>query len=467
MNVRPLLFILLAWLLASCSRTGTDSDSEEPSREIAPPPARDAASLITAPPADVTSAPADCPAARRAWMLAEGRWQPRCYDAALPRNASLWTATESGAVAAGPTGCGINEPLVLSMLEGTTLTRLETAMTGTLFGRGSVLVRFRGRSFLVNGEDCSEAPRHVILYEQPDDGSEFLRHLGVKGRKLGTLAFTWGEQLLASHYLRSFTGDLDGSGPFGVNLSTDSQCEVLFPVNAAEKEACSAVDPRPERAQAPLRPRIFNSAPFRRDAAAEKGPGRGRPLSWAFDTKRQRLVILGGLEPASDERLESFQELRFTLDTQAWAIPHWGMPRLLPEPPVVGDGVTLLYDPKREQVVLLDPFSDHSYLLTADDRAWEPLEQHAHPEVPDDLRRKADLSRLPPRRDTRLPVTTEELRLVADPELRFTQHTWPYFAFWDALADAAVVIPYSASAPSLCRPLIQDEALEACLKSHP
>jgi len=171
------------------------------------------------------------------------------------------------------------------------------------------------------------------------------------------------------------------------------------------------------------------------------------------------MLYVGGIDAPGLDGLNAF-----TLAPFAWALDEYRMPRRIPIPPVMGDGVQLVYDADHKQMVLLDPASVHSWKLNHY-RRWVPFEHEPLAVLADQL---AELESVPlPREvsDLRTPPTRAELDAVLPPIWRNTDHLAPWFAAYDLDRHTIVVYPYRPEGV-FCLPVGDDTSETVCLASH-
>jgi len=171
------------------------------------------------------------------------------------------------------------------------------------------------------------------------------------------------------------------------------------------------------------------------------------------------MLYVGGIDGPGLDGLSAF-----TLGPFAWALDEYRIPRRIPIPPVVGDGVQLVYDADHKQMVLLDPASTHSWKLDHY-RRWVPFEHEPLPVLAEQLR---ELESVPlPREvsDLRTPPTRAELDAVRPPIWRNTDHVAPWFATYDIDRHAIVVFPYRPEGV-FCLPVQGKPGETVCLASH-
>jgi len=148
----------------------------------------------------------------------------------------------------------------------------------------------------------------------------------------------------------------------------------------------------------------------------------------------------------------------------AWALHEYRTPRRLPIPPVMGDGVQLVYDGDRDQMILLDPASTRSWLLE-DYRRWVPLEHEPLKPLAEQLGELEEAVIEGPSVPLRVPPARSELDAVRPPIWRNTDHIAPWFATYDLDRHAIVVYPYRPEGV-FCLPVQDQPGETVCLSSH-
>ena len=409
-----------------------------------------------------------CPSSRVAWSLSSGReWEIRCYESELPRRNRLWLQHEGKIFSAGPSHC-VDEPVVLSTLDGASVSELEISnLKASSLGRGASMGVFDGEFVFSTGENCSwlQTTRRLI----------YLTSTGVvREEERSHSSYLW-SHLLPYHgmliELQSFSS-IHGilvENQLGVSLSSIGSPNKLLPLEEGESSRSNHF-PRSKDLISQTNDEDIILFKSTHGVSSELGENddpellrytnKGVSFSWVFQKDKGRVIFLGGLSAPMELRTE--QDFRFRLFDEAWAANAYILPRRLPKPPVIGDGVTLLYDPQSMEVILFDPFSDHSFILDREDRGWIPFSHAPLPALPDTLKTTTDVEdlKIP---DRRLPVTRSELLLDRAQATRFNRSEWPYYAF---VEDGAIVVIQLDKGDEFCRP-VEGETFVACPKSHP
>ena len=441
------LATLSVFLLASCAEPG-DTHRVEP--RSAPPTALDTSAVApdsSAAALDSTAAPlgtsAACDDAHSLWDLnTKGRWARRCLDAALTRDTAAWTVEGTGLVGLGPQGCtAVSEPLVAHSVRGAQVEDAETDLNSYFVTKGTgVVVDDKGSVHTYGGEWCIDynSGLHTVLFA---DGTS--KHEVFNNELVWPVVLAREEKVLVSGGLALRQGELDVSTDPGLEFKPNPFCWFIHPdapqdFNIPRFCGRKRGEYVPEAAK---KGTWFSRADV--DGAPILPPG--RELTFVYDRKRDRLVSVAFFEPNMWKSSEMDPTpLLWKVDRRAWSIPKEGKATQLPAPPIVGDGVTLLYDPVAEQVLLFDPFGTQSWVLASDDSAWQVWKTHES---------------LPLPQGVELPENTRGT------EHRFTQWWAPYFAYWDLERGAPTVVFYD-SPHSLCLPVEGLEDTYACPKAH-
>ena len=185
----------------------------------------------------------------------------------------------------------------------------------------------------------------------------------------------------------------------------------------------------------------------------------GRGLTWAQDLATGQMLNVGTINTPNRQLKE------FVLTPSAWALHEYRAARRLPVPPVMGDGVQLLYDGDRRQMILLDPASTQSWILEKDYRRWVPLEHEPLKALAEQLGELESVSIEAPLEPLRTPPTRTELDAPKPPTWRNTDHIAPWFATYDLERHAIVVFPYRPEGV-FCLPVQGQPGETVCLASH-
>jgi hypothetical protein len=132
----------------------------------------------------------------------------------------------------------------------------------------------------------------------------------------------------------------------------------------------------------------------------------------------------------------------------------------------MGDGVQLLFDADRGQMILLDPASTRSWLLEKDYRRWLPLEHEPLAALAEQLGTLEEVpSSTEPLDPLRTPPSRAELDAKRPPIWRNTDHLAPWFASYDLERHAIVLYPYRPKGV-FCLPVQGRPGETVCLASH-
>ena len=449
---KPILIIVLLFFVAVCvacsSKPQADGERERASEGGEKAPVVDGEEeperVLEA--ADVQEKPQACGEAERAlWELRSTGWEARCLDAPLPRDTAVWASDGEQLLGLGPQGCTPKpEPLSLYQVEGTEVTRDATAQSSYVVTRSAgAAVDSDGRMHTYSAESCETMTNYGIHSQIQFNETLELAH--VRPKSMWPVVFSRESKVLVSGGLELEEGKLDLNCGGGLAFEQLSFCWFLFPDKLQDyftPQFCGRK--RGEYVPAARKKGTwFNRLPV--DGEEILPPG--RELTWVYDPKNDRLVSLGFFEPNMWKSSEMDPTpLKWRVDEGAWAIPKAGAPYALPKPPVVGDGLTLLWHPELEQVILLDPFGEKSWLLSEEGEAaeWVVWLEHAPLAVPE---------------GRELPANTQGLKH------RYTQWWAPYFAYWDKEKGCPVVVFYDEP-HSLCLPVEGLEETYACPKAH-
>jgi len=383
-----------------------------------------------------------CDDASSLWELPEGSWTRRCLDTPLLRDTAAWTFDGTRLLGLGPQGCtGAPEPVYLRTVKGTQLTDTKTDLNSYLVTKGTgVTVDDTGDVHTYGGEWCvkANAGLHTVLY--PD---------GTKKQEVFGNELAWpvvmprDGKILVSSGLALHLGELDVFTDPGLEFEANPFCFFIHPDGVGEHELPRFCGLKTgEFVPAARKKGTWFS---RADVDGKPILPPGRELTWVYDAKHDRIVSVAFFDPnmwASSEMDPT--PLLWKVDRRAWTIPKDGKPAQLPDPPIIGDGVTLLYNPELEQVILFDPFGTKSWSLAVDDSAWEEWRTHEPLPLPTGVT---------------LPENTRGT------EHRFTQWWAPYFAYWDVERGGPTVVFYDEP-HSLCLPVDGLGDTYACPKSH-
>ena len=389
----------------------------------------------------------ECKDNQTLWELNGEQWLRRCLDAPLPRDTAVWVSDGERLVGLGPQGCS-SQPEALSMHEvlGESVRETETGETSFIVTRAS------------GGAFDSEGALHIFSNERCEYNVNFAVHLTIEKDGAHSVQDLWpheawpvvfarAEKVLVSGGLQLREGKLDISTAGGIELQDQPLCWVLSPHKTRGNWHFPYFCGRGRKDYVPEaleKGTWFDRIPQKGEQAILPP---GRELTWVYDPKNDRLVSLGFFEPNMWKSSEMDPTpLKWRVDEGAWAIPKAGAPYALPKPPVVGDGITLLWHPELEQVILLDPFGEKSWLLSEEGEAaeWVVWAEHAPLAVPE---------------GRELPANTQGLKH------RYTQWWAPYFAYWDKEKGCPVVVFYD-DPHSLCLPVEGLEDTYACPKAH-
>ena len=280
------------------------------------------------------------------------------------------------------------------------------------------------------GENCTGAQTRTTLMKVGATGLVVKKSRGDM-KNMWAILLSYQGLLIQVASIESLTGLLQDD-PLQAYLRDDDAINRLLPLNHGEdpeRNNLAKLDYSTERIEIGS----YNVFVKARLALVDPEIGeqtsfynRGYYLSRAFG--KGRLLISAGLETPLDVAPDG--DFKFELFTRCWALNAFTFPRRLPPTPVIGDGVSMIFDSERERFLLLDPTSDMSFILREDDRAWLPISHSPHPAVPESLHHTTVLQGHEPP-PPELPVTRAELRKKRSQALRFTHHEWPYFAFFD------------------------------------
>ena len=396
--------------------------------------------------ADVQEKPQACGEAERAlWELRTTGWEARCLDAPLPRDTAVWASDGEQLLGLGPQGCTPKpEALSLYRVRGAELVREATGQSSYVVTRSAgAAVDSEGSLHSYSAEICEGLANFGIHFELSSALRTELENISML--VMWPVVFVRKDEVLVSGGLELARGKLDLRSGGGIHFEPKPYCWFLHP-EAIQKYKIPRFCGRKRGEYVPAahdKGTCFNRLPI--DGEEILPPG--RELTWVYDPKNDRLVSLGFFEPNMWKSSEMDPTpLKWRVDEGAWAIPKAGAPYALPKPPVVGDGITLLWHPELEQVILLDPFGEKSWLLSEEGEAaeWVVWAEHAPLAVPE---------------GRELPANTQGLKH------RYTQWWAPYFAYWDKEKGCPVVVFYD-DPHSLCLPVEGLEETYACPKAH-
>ncbi|MDX9722535.1 MAG: hypothetical protein RBU37_17445, partial [Myxococcota bacterium] len=407
MDLLKLCVSSAALLVLSC---GQDEPSE--------PPALHANTAVTATAQTAAETVVACDDAHSLWELGrDGTWARRCLDAPLIRDTAAWTYDGTRLIGLGPQGCtGYPDPLFQRSVSGQHVETVETKFNSYFVNKGaSITTDDQGNVHTYGGELCLpyNSGLHAVLFA--DGGS---KHEIFGTELVWPVVFPREDKVLVSSGLALREGNLDVATYPGLDFEPNPYCWFIHPDGVGEHflpRFCGR-----KKGEFVPEARKKGTWFFRAQRDDEPSLPPGRELSWVYDRKRDRLVSLAFFEPSmwSSELMDP-TPLLWRVDRRAWSIPKQGAVAQLPDPPVVGDGVSLLYDPTAEQVILFDPFGTKSWALAADDSAWEEYLTHASVPLPEGIT---------------LPDNTRGT------EHRFTQWWAPYFAYWDLERGAPTLL---------------------------
>ena len=383
-----------------------------------------------------------CDDARSLWELTEEGWSRLCLDQALKRDTAAWAHNNERLIGLGPQGCTRNpEPLHVTTVSGDHVEVSESQLSSSLITKGTgVAVDEIGNTHTYGGEWCAttNAGLHVELLV---DGSS-TQHV-FRPELVWPVVMPRDGKILVSSGLALRMGELDLFTDPGLDFKPNPFCFFIHPDGPGESQLPRFCGLKTgEFVPAARKKGTWFS---RADVDGKPILPPGRELTWVYDAKHDRIVSVAFFEPnmwASSEMDPT--PLLWKVDRRAWTIPKEGKASQLPDPPIIGDGVTLLYNPELEQVILFDPFGTKSWSLAADDSAWEEWRTHEPLPLPEGVT---------------LPENTRGT------EHRFTQWWAPYFAYWDVERGGPTVVFYDEP-HSLCLPVDGLGDTYACPKSH-
>ena len=297
-----------------------------------------------------------CPSARRAWALDGQEWVEICYENEIPAQAQRWASDGRVVAAAGGTRC-LAEPekIDLWLLKGNRWEHyLPSGVSSNDLGSAGGAAIFDDHVFLFGGEPCDGANRALVM--EFSLLGELISSTRVRFRRFWPLSFQVDDQLLQAS---SFSGSSNGGR---VDIR-DVPGTLLHGYNDCVVYASK------DRALTPKRGKCKKSKYI---------SPRGEPNTYAgvltstFDAVREEKIVLGDLEIQGPQEVLAKEEQLWSLKPMANAINEQGEIRSLTLPPVMGDGISLLWDPSNERVLLLDPGGSGSYFLE-EDGTWTLL----------------------------------------------------------------------------------------------
>jgi len=320
-------------------------------------------------------------------------------------------------------------------------------------GRGGAIALQDDDVVIVPGESCRVPARGLLIHRMNLETGivQTMRHFD-------SMATLWPSLSLREGHVNT---PLAFSDSFGLvdraNFGIDYGCIHIWPVRK-EYAGCRTPSPYypPDEDDGEI---AWGSTILRKTNKGGAAYPVGRGLTWAQDRSIGFMLYVGGIDAPGLDGLNAF-----TLAPFAWALDEYRMPRRIPIPPVMGDGVQLVYDADHKQMVLLDPASVHSWKLDHY-RRWVPFEHEPLAVLADQL---AELESVPlPREvsDLRTPPTRAELDAVLPPIWRNTDHLAPWFAAYDLDRHTIVVYPYRPEGV-FCLPVGDDTSETVCLASH-
>jgi len=394
--------------------------------------------------ATIPAATASCDDDHSLWDLNDGGvWLRRCLDKPLVRDSAAWVSDGETLMGLGPQGCvGLPEPVYASKVHKNEVFRVETTLNTYLITKGSgVVFGMDGVVHSYGGEWCDwlrNAGQHTAWSEGGVSLLEIFHY-----ELVWPVMFERNGAVLVSGGLALRHGELDLFTAPGLGFKPNPFCFFVHPDAPRDSNIPRFCGRGPEEY---VKPAVEKGTWFSRaDVDGKPILPPGRELTWVYDAKHDRIVSVAFFEPnmwASSEMDPT--PLLWKVDRRAWTIPKEGKASQLPDPPIIGDGVTLLYNPELEQVILFDPFGTKSWSLAADDSAWEEWRTHEPLPLPEGVT---------------LPENTR------GGEHRFTQWWAPYFAYWDVERGGPTVVFYDEP-HSLCLPVEGLGDTYACPKSH-
>ena len=393
-----------------------------------------------------------CELERQRFVLLDGHWQSECLDTPIPRTSSIWTSDGHRVAVLVNEKCEDTEEQKVLIVEKDAVKQVPLRVERRV-GRGGAIALQDDDVVIVPGESCRVPARGLLIHRMNLETGivQTMRHFD-------SMATLWPSLSLREGHVNT---PLAFSDSFGLvdraNFGIDYGCIHIWPVRK-EYAGCRTPSPYypPDEDDGEI---AWGSTILRKTNKGGAAYPVGRGLTWAQDRSIGFMLYVGGIDAPGLDGLNAF-----TLAPFAWALDEYRMPRRIPIPPVMGDGVQLVYDADHKQMVLLDPASVHSWKLNHY-RRWVPFEHEPLAVLADQL---AELESVPlPREvsDLRTPPTRAELDAVLPPIWRNTDHLAPWFAAYDLDRHTIVVYPYRPEGV-FCLPVGDDTSETVCLASH-
>jgi len=390
-----------------------------------------------------------CELERQRFVLLEGHWQSECLDTPIPRTSSIWTSDGHRVAVLVNEKCEDTEEQRVVVLENGVVTQTALQIERRVGRGGAIAFQGHGELIAVPGESCRVPALGLLIHDLSLGTGTVVSH-----RHFDRMASLW--PTLATNADR-ISAPLALNSSFGLlSESTDTAsvvygCIHIWPINPEYADCRAPTIYFPESTGA-----VRNSWD---SSSNQHNYFVGRGLTWAQDLTTGNMVYVAGINTPKSRALKEF-----VLTPFAWALHEYRTPRRLPIPPVMGDGVQLVYDGDRDQMILLDPASTRSWLLE-DYRRWVPLEHEPLKPLAEQLGELEEAVIEGPSVPLRVPPARSELDAVRPPIWRNTDHIAPWFATYDLDRHAIVVYPYRPEGV-FCLPVQDQPGETVCLSSH-
>ena len=395
-----------------------------------------------------------CELERQRFVLVNGRWQAECLDTPIPRTSSIWTSDGHRVAVLVNEKCKDTEEQKVFVIEKDAVKQVPLRVERRV-GRGGAIA-FQGDGMIVvRGESCGVWGPGLQIYRLVLNSGVVTRyqHFSKMLKLWPSLAVNEVGVDIPLSFSDAF-GFVEGTS---AELGVVYGCTQFWPVRKEDPgcHAASAYFPNDDTDGAMTWGSIGGHI---RD---EKGPTYpiGRGISWAQDPSKGSMVYVGGIDAPEFGQLNDFVLTPFT-----WALHQYRASRRLPNPPVMGDGVQLVFDSDRKQMVLLDPASTRSWILE-DNRRWASFEHDPLRPLAEQLGQLEHVSAAAETQAPRIPATRAEFDNLPPPIWRNTDHVAPWFAAYDLDRHAIVLYPYLPEAV-FCLPVRDKPGETVCLSSH-
>ncbi|MDX9723667.1 MAG: hypothetical protein RBU37_23165, partial [Myxococcota bacterium] len=304
---------------------------------------------------ETSAAPAPelvCELERERFVLLDGRWQRECLAEPIPRDSSIWTSDGHRVALLANAGCEDTEEQTVFVLRGEELSRVPLHLEQRI-GRGGAITFLDDDLLLVPGESCEGPTLGLIVHRLnlATASVESHKHFSRSAELWPSIAKN-GERIGIPLGFDDVFGMLTGTLPLP---RAYCGCLHLWPVNPEYAMCCTPGFYQPDGSGVSV---TWQSSTQMKELFE------GRGLTWAQDLITGRMLYVAGIRTPDSK----YYQGEFILSSHAWSLHEYQPARRLPIPPVMGDGVQLLFDADRGQMILLDPASTRSWLLEKDYR---------------------------------------------------------------------------------------------------